>query len=203
MDSKDMYNVLEWGYDKALNGLPGTETVAELAEDYMKGNGSLESKVNDFIKWQKAKCFTSGFITGLGGLPLMPVTVPANISSVIYVQLRMVAAIAYIGGYDVRDDRVKTMVYACLCGDSAKRILKDAGIEVGKKMAVSFIKKLPTEVILKINRAVGFKLVTKFGEKGIVNLGKAVPVLGGLISGAVDYAAADTVGNAAKKIFIG
>ena len=81
MDSKDMYNVLEWGYDKALNGLPGTETVAELAEDYMKGNGSLESKVNDFIKWQKAKCFTSGFITGLGGLPLMPVTVPANISS--------------------------------------------------------------------------------------------------------------------------
>ena len=67
----------------------------------------------------------------------------------------------------------------------------------------SFIKKVPTEVILKINRAVGFKLVTKFGEKGIVNLGKAVPVLGGLISGAVDYAAADTVGNAAKKIFIG
>lgn len=60
-------------------------------------------------------------------------------------------------------------------------------------MAVSFIKKIPKEVILKINQAVGFKLVTKFGEKGIVNLGKVVPVLGGFISGLVDYAAADKV----------
>ena len=41
----------------------------------------------------------------------MPVAIPANISSVIYVQLRMVAAIARIGGYDPSDDEVRTMAY--------------------------------------------------------------------------------------------
>lgn len=138
----------------------------------------------------------------MGGLITLPVAVPANITSVILVQMRMVAAIAHMGGYDLKDDQVKSFVYACLAGNGAKDILKNAGIQIGKKLAVNGIKKIPFEVIKKINQAVGFRLLTKFGEKGIINLGKMVPLAGGIIGGTVDAVATNTIGNVAHKLFI-
>lgn len=197
-----MAKVLEWGYDKALNGIPGCDSVSELAEFYMRGNDSLENKVDQLISWQRRKCFTSGFITGLGGLITLPVAIPANISSVLYVQIRMIAAIAYMGGYDVRDDRVKTMIYACLCGNSAKSIIRDAGIEIGKRLTMSVVRRIPGIAIQKINSIVGFKLLTKFGEKGVVNLVKMIPVAGGIVGGIIDYTTAYLVGKTAKELFI-
>jgi hypothetical protein len=53
-----------------------------------------------------------------------------------------------------------------------------------------------------LNKAVGFRLVTKFGEKGVVNLGKAVPLVGGFIGGAVDGIGTNIVGKTVKKVFI-
>jgi hypothetical protein len=38
-------------------------------------------------------------------------------------------------------------------------------------------------VITKINQKVGFRLLTKFGSKGVINLGKMVPLTGGIIGG--------------------
>lgn len=194
---------LDWSYDKAINGgVPGMDTAIELAESYLQKDGTLDEKVKSLILWQNTKSATSGFLTGLGGIITLPVAIPANITSVILVQMRMVAAIAHMGGYDLKDDQVKSFVYACLAGNGAKDILKNAGVQIGKKLAVSGIKKIPFEVIKKINQAVGFRLLTKFGEKGIINLGKMVPFAGGLIGGTVDAVATNTIGNVAHKLFI-
>ncbi|WP_231594009.1 EcsC family protein [Cytobacillus firmus] len=193
---------LDWSYDKAINGgVPGMDTAIELADSYLQKGGTLDEKVKSLILWQNTKSATSGFLTGLGGLITLPVAVPANITSVILVQMRMVAAIAHMGGYDLKDDQVKSFVYACLAGNAAKDILKNAGVQIGKKLAVTGIKKIPFEVIRKINQAVGFRLLTKFGEKGIVNLGKMVPLAGGIIGGTVDAVATNTIGNVAHKLF--
>ena len=70
----------------------------------------------------------------------MPVAIPANISSVIYVQLRMVAAIARIGGYDPYYDEVRTMAYVCITGTAAADILKKNGIVIGEKGAINLVK---------------------------------------------------------------
>lgn len=43
----------------------------------------------------------------------------------------MVAAIAHMGGDDLKSDEVKTFVYACVAGNGAKDILKDSGIQRG------------------------------------------------------------------------
>jgi len=59
---------LDYGYDKAVNGLPGLETTEELAQDYMHRDGSLQDNAKKLVRWQIAKAGTSGFITGLGGL---------------------------------------------------------------------------------------------------------------------------------------
>lgn len=77
--------VLDWSYDKAVNGLLGIETANELAYKYINKANSIDEAIDNFINWQQAKCATSGFITGIGGVITLPVAIPANISSVIYI----------------------------------------------------------------------------------------------------------------------
>ena len=197
-----MMQVLEWSYDKAVNGLPGMESAEELAQTYLNKYRSVDTAIDSFIRWQQAKCATSGFLTGLGGIITLPVTIPANISSVIYIQTRMIAAIATMRGYNLNDDQVKTLVFVSLTGTAASDILKQAGINIGTKMSTVLIKKMPFEVIKQINKKVGFRLVTKFGKTGVINLGKCIPLVGGVIGGSVGAFGTFTIGKTAKKIFI-
>ena len=193
---------MDWAYDKAVNGVPGLDSASEMASDYLKGSGSLVDKANSLIRWQNAKSATSGFVTGLGGLLLLPVTLPASITSILYVQLRMIAAIAVMGGYDVKDDRVKTLAYFCLVASSAADVVRQTGMTIGQKLAVEAIKGISRETINKINQKVGFRLLTKFGEKGVVNLSKAVPVFSSLFNAVFDSISTNTVGNIARDTFI-
>lgn len=200
-ESKIM-QALDWTYEKAVNGVPGLDSASELAESYTKNDGNLRDQANSLIRWQNTKSGTSGFLTGLGGIITLPVAIPANITSVMYVQVRMIAAIAHMGGHDLKDDRVKSLVFACLTGNAAKDILKDIGIVVGRKMTENAIKNISGKTITAINQKVGFRLLTKFGEKGAVNLGKAVPLLGGVIGATFDSVATNTIGNIARDTFI-
>lgn len=203
LSTNKIMQALNWTYDKAINGVAGLDSAEDMANDYLKGSGSLHDKANSLIRWQNTKAATSGFLTGLGGVLVMPVTVPAGMASVMYVQIRMIAAIAKMGGYDLQDDKVKTLVFACLAGDAVKDVLKDVGIVIGSKMATSAIKNISGKTLTTINQKVGFKLVTKFGEKGVINLGKAIPILGGVIGGAVDLTTTNLIGNVARNTFIG
>lgn len=209
IDENVIMKTLNWAYDKAVNGVPGMSTAQELAQEFLNDetNGINESEriynaANSLIRWQNAKAATTGFVTGLGGLLTLPVTIPANLGCVFYIQLRMIAAIAHMGGYNVKDDKVQTLAYVCLTGSASAEILKQISIKVGNKMAETMLKNMSRSVIAEINKKVGFRLLTKFGEKGIINLGKAIPVVGGLISGTLDAVETNTIGNVARDQFI-
>ncbi|HMY00245.1 MAG TPA: EcsC family protein [Agitococcus sp.] len=193
---------LEWAYDKAVNGVSGLDSAYELAQSYMSQDDSKYEQANSLIRWQNAKAASSGFLTGLGGILTLPVAIPANIASVLFVQIRMIAAIAYIADLDPKNDKVKALVFSCLVANSAKDVVKDVGVAVGNKLAMNAVKQISGETIKQINKAVGFKLLTKFGEKGVINLGKAIPIIGGLIGGSVDLYATNTVGNIARDAFL-
>lgn len=202
MLEREMMNLLDVCYDKALQGvLPGEKSIEELAEDYLYKSSSKKKAIDDLIGYQTLLCGTNGFITGLGGLLVLPVAIPTNILSTIYIQLRMIAAIAYINGYDIYSDQVRTIAYACLTGSSTTKVLKNVGIKIGEKVVINAIKKIPVEVLVKINQQVGFRLVTKFGQKGLVNFGKMMPLVGGVVGGAFDTGMTLTIGNIAKKVF--
>ena len=198
MLEREMMNLLDVCYDKALQGvLPGEKSIEELAEDYLAKTSSIEKAIDKLIGYQTVLCGTNGFITGLGGLLVLPVTIPTNVAGVIYVQLRMIAAIAHINGYDIYSDQVRTIAYACLTGSSAANILKNVGIKISEKMAVNALKKVPGAILIKINQQVGFRLVTKFGQKGLVKVIKMMPLVGGVF----DTGMTLTIGNIAKKVF--
>ncbi|CEG23821.1 EcsC protein family protein [Planococcus massiliensis] len=194
--------ILDWAYEKSLDGIPGTDSAYEMAENFLSKHDTADQAIDSLIRWQNTKAATSGFLTGLGGIVVLPVTLPANIASVMYVQVRMIAAIAHMKGYDLKDDQVKTFVFVCLTGKSASDILKKAGIQAGNAFAKQAVLRIPGEVIKAINKKVGFRLVTKFGQKGVVNLGKAIPVAGGIIGGTVDGIGTGIIGKTAKKVFV-
>lgn len=200
IDEKSMLKVLDWTYETTINGIPGQKTIEELAADYLK-HDDIETAISKMITYQTSKAGISGFVTGFGGILTMPVTIPANITSVILVQMRMIATIAYMRGYDLKSDQVQTFVYASLTGTSVADIAKKAGIIIANKMATGVIKKIPGKVLTKINQAVGFRLVTKFGTKGAVNLGKMVPIAGALIGGVVDTTSTQIIAKNALKTF--
>ena len=198
MLEREMMNLLDVCYDKALQGvLPGEKSIEELAEDYLAKTSSREKAIDKLIGYQTVLCGTNGFITGLGGLLVLPVAISANVAGVIYVQLRMIAAIAHINGYDIYSDQVRTIAYTCLTGSSAANILKNVGIKISEKMAINALKKVPGAIFIKINQQVGFRLVTKFGQKGLVNVIKMMPLVGGVF----DTGMTLTIGNIAKKVF--
>ena len=116
--------------------------------------------------------------------------------------MRMVAAIAYLRGYDIHSDEVKTLVYATMAGNAMGDIVKQAGIKVATEVtAKKLLPKLSRNFIIKINKTVGFKLLAKGGTKGIINLGKAIPIVGGIIGGTYNYFEVALYAKWAKRMF--
>ena len=203
MNNTTMLDSLDRIYKKSIGGLEYiSPPIEKFAFDYTSRYPSVNSAAKAMLKNQVRKCTTSGFITGFGGAITMPVTIPANIGSVLYVQMRMIACTAYMAGYDLNSDQVQTFVYACLAGVSVTGLLKSFGVRLGTKVATKSIEKIPGRIIAKINQRIGFRLVTKFGQKGLINIGKLVPVVGSAINGGLDYAETKVMADRAYKMFI-
>ena len=111
LSQEDIMKLLDGCYDKCLNGVPYVSpTVEEFAKDYLAKHPTKEQACKAMIKNQIIKCTTSGFLTGFGGIVTLPVTLPANIGSVLYVQMRMIACTAYMAGYELDSDQTQTFV---------------------------------------------------------------------------------------------
>lgn len=202
ISQEEVMKILDSLYNNALNGLgKASPSIEDFATDYLDKEQNPSIAARNMINNQIIKCTTSGFITGFGGIITLPITIPANISSVLYVQIRMIATTAFMAGYDLKSDQVQTLVYACLAGISISEIVKQTGIKIGTKMAKSAITKIPGKTLTKINQKVGFRFITKFGEKGVINLGKLVPGVGAVISGGMDFTETKIIGNRAYKWF--
>jgi hypothetical protein len=194
---------LEWVYDRALDGLLGRDaSLEQLAQAYRTRFRSDDKTIASLIFWHTAMAGVAGFVTGLGGILALPAAIPANLAGVLYIQIRMIGAIAHLRGHDLSSDQVRTLVLACLAGSAALDILKDVGIKIGTQMSRQMILRISGELLKRINQAVGFRLVTKAGSRGVVNLVKAVPLVGGLVGGAVDATATKIVGETAKRVFV-
>ena len=178
-----------------------SRSVDEIADDYLSHHDTPEAAARSLTRWQVAKCGMSGFLSGLGGIVTLPATIPANIGSVMYVQMRMIAAIAKMGGYDVNSDQVQTLVYMCLTGTTIADIVKETGIQIGEKSLTAAIKKIPGAVLTKINQKMGFRFLTKFGEKGVINLASWYHRRR-LIGGGVDIASTIVISRNAIRMFI-
>ncbi|MDF7675610.1 EcsC family protein [Neisseriaceae bacterium ESL0693] len=196
-----LLTALNYFYSKSLSGLAGIESAEHLARNYMN-QPDLSKSIDQLIRRQTLQTGSVGFITGLGGLFTLPVSLPANLSAVLFLQIRMIAAIAYMCGYDLKDDKVQTLVYATLCGTAVTDILKKTGINtasrLGQQLGQTY---LNTEVMKKIHHIVGQRLLNQTSKAGMTKATTLIPLIGGLVSGTIEATATSIIGHTAKKIF--
>ena len=195
--------VANWLTEKAVGGVGPLSSAEDLALEYLNDSNyeDNDKRVDSLINWETSKNFSSGFITGLGGFATLPVAIPASLGASWVLQARMAAAIARIYGHDLNEERVKTLILCVIIGQDIKEVCKQAGIKIGTKLTYVAIRKLPSEVLKRINQAVGFRLITKAGEKGIINLTKLVPVVGGVVGGTFDAVTCRITAKAAREAF--
>ena len=202
VSEQDIMRFLDEAYKKVLDGIPRVSPpVKTLAEDYLKKHKTKEEACKSMMKNQIIKCTTSGAIAGFGGLITLPVTLPANIANVLYVQMRMIACTAYMAGYELNSDQTQTFVYACLAGVAVNQLVKNVGIKIGEKVFGNLIDKIPGKVLIAINKKVGMRLLTKYGTKGAINLGKLIPGVGAAVGGGLDFLETKIIANRAYKWF--
>ena len=111
------------------------------------------------------------------------------------------AAVAHLRGYDTASDEVRSVVMLSLLGAGGTVLAAEFGANLGTKAATAALRKLPGDALAEINKKVGFRLFTKFGSKGVINLGRWVPVVGGGIGAGMNAVAMRTAGRYAKSNF--
>jgi hypothetical protein len=160
-----------------------------------------EARVRALIRSHTLMNFGTGFVTGVGGLITLPVAIPAALTASWMIHTRLSGAIATLHGHDIDDERVQTFVLFTLLGDSGKTVLRNAGITVANRMALRGVEAIPGRLLTEINKRVGLRLLARAGERGVLNLTKAVPVAGGFVGGGVDALYCNAVGRRAHVLF--
>jgi hypothetical protein len=200
---KDAASLMEWLMDKSVNGTAPLSSAESLAQEYLIDTSYADDgeRIDALIQWETTKNFTAGFITGLGGILTMPVSVPADMLASWLIQARMSAAIARICGFDLSSDRVQTFILASLAGDAVKDVGKAAGIDLSQGVTKTMMKKVSAEVVEELHEQVGKRLMTAAAKKGATSLARGIPLLGGVVGGVFDATACNVVGRTAKTLF--
>ena len=177
----------------------GTDGIREYRE---ADEADIEKVIDRLIGESTGAAGVSGFVTSLGGLITLPITLPANLAGALVINARLAGAIAYLRGWDVEDPHTQTVIMVVALGTSVQNAMKTLGLKVGEKAAAAALRKLPIAVLRDINKRVGFMLLAKYGGKrAVLTLSRMIPVISGFIGGAVDAAMTNLVGRTAKKLF--
>src|SRR4051812_40247395 len=194
-------HAFDWAYGRAIDGLPGFDGAEELAGKFAARHGSQDAAIKALILSQTALAGSAGLLTGIGGLVSLPVAIPANLASALYIQVRLIAAIAHLRGHDIRTPEARGLVLACLTGSKAADTLKNAGVRLGTRMTRDVAAWMSPALLKKAERVAGVSATALAGAGHAAKVGKLVPVVGGVVAGGVDAAMTQLVGRAADRVF--
>ncbi len=210
----------------------------QLATEYLDSGKTPEQCARDFINWQTGKAGVTGFALGLPGFTAMALTIPADFASVSYLQLRMIAVIGILFGWEATSDQLRTVAFSCLLGTAAGEAVRDVGVKASTRFGSRFVRNISGQSLKKVNdffhihnlfikgvsagtkaggkaaagagkagaSAAGKAAATagaKAGSKGIVNLSKMVPLLGGIVGGGLNIVFTRQMGLLAVKLLKG
>jgi len=174
--------------DRAIDGFgPMKSAVASADAKLVDNAGDVERAIRGLIRLHTSLAGVQGFVTNLGGVTTVAVSVPANVVGVTLVQCHLVAGIAHLRGYDLEDPRVRNAILACMLGEDMVREL------VKKKKLPSSPMTLATSPVHdpELDRLVTAEVTTALfgkvaGRRAATLVGRRIPLLGGGVGAASD-----------------
>lgn len=193
---------LEHLIDRAVDGYGPVASVPDVVDQVLnKCGGNVVAAEGALARQHYALAAGEGFVTGLGGFALLPVSMPANIAAYYAVAARRAAAIAHLRGYDLASPAVRTAIAVCLVGEDITEVLQEVGLDPSSLTAKVMRGLLTSSVSVALRKAIAFRLIVVGGAKKFATFGRAVPVLGGVVSAGADAWLLRGVGRAAREIF--
>jgi uncharacterized protein (DUF697 family) len=189
--------VLRQVLEIAIDGygrMPSAKAVA--ARHLQRLGGSVDEAITSIIDHHIRLASAQGFVTNIGGVAALPVAIPANITGVAIVQVRMVAAIAHLRGYDLNDNRVRTAIVMCLMGgEQVAKHIADGTLPTSP-LAVATAPIFDPDLDRQVADDVVADLAARIGGKNLaLAIVKRLPLAGGGVSAVMDGFATYQIGR--------
>ncbi|MEH2238375.1 hypothetical protein [Nostoc sp.] len=132
--------------------------------------------------WSVGNGIASG-VVGVAGIPF-------EIVSTLYAQVKLASTLFAIHKIDTYSESARLLVLAAAAGVSVSELANQLGTQVGIQVGSQAIQKalmsIPGKTFAEINKALGIKLISKAGEKTLVNISTMIPLIGFPIIGVID-----------------
>ena len=179
--------MVDWAYQKSKEDFLGLGTCEEMAMQYLRDYPDINDAIDHLVYWQMATVAVAGFMASLGDAS--PVPEYAASSAVTVIQLRMVGAIAQMGGYLEDSNERKTAMLLCLLGSQATNGLA----KFGAKLTMNAIGKISGDNQKNISKKVGDEQISRMESKSWIQ---------GLVGAGISAIATFAIAQAAKAVFL-
>ncbi len=180
--------------------VPGAKIAAAKA---LQSRGEHEAAVDWIFKQHVGLAGAQGLLTNIGGLVTLPVALPANLAGLAVVQMRMIAAIAHLRGYDVDDRRVRVALTLLMLGEEEVRRRVASGRLPTTPLVIAtapvFDPMLEQSVSERVFGDLGAKMA---GKHAVVLVAKRIPFVGGGVGAATDGYLTYALGQYARREFV-
>lgn len=193
--------VARLAFGKAVDGIGPLTPAATYAERRLqKAGGNVDQAITDIIRDHTRLAAAEGFATNIGGLATRAALVPANVLGIAVLQCRMVAGIAHLRGYDLKDTRVRTSIFATMLGPKTVRQLMSNKKLPSRPRDIATGPKLDERTSNQIAAAVTGEIMARAaGRSTATFVGRSIPGLGGVIGGTTDGWTTRQIGKYARK----
>jgi hypothetical protein len=186
---------------RAVHGVGPLPPAAAAAEKQLaEQDGRVDDAIAELIENHASLAAAQGFVTNLGGLVTMAATIPVSITGLALLQIRLVAGIAHLRGYDLNDDRVRNAVVLCVLGEQSVKDLVKAKKVPGTPMvlatAPAYDPVMDTLVAAEVTSAIVGRVV---GKRAASAVARRVPVAGGVWAAGSDAYATYQIGKYAAR----
>lgn len=185
-----------------VDGMGPWKSAEVVAKEALAVTEDPELAIQRLLVSHRRMVGATGFVTSVGGAMALVVGLPADVTSFYAAAARLSAAIAHLRGFDVRAEQVRSLVLLSLLGPDGATLLRALGVDTKSRAILADMGQVPADRLAELNTEVGYRLVTRFGQKGAVNLVKLVPFVGGGVGAGVNVVAINTVARSARSIFL-
>ncbi|MEJ2870091.1 hypothetical protein WCD74_20145 [Actinomycetospora sp. OC33-EN08] len=187
---------------RGVGGAGPWHPARRVADDALaEADGDVEAAVRRLISSHVRLAASSGLLTSLGGAATMLLTAPAGATGLYLVCTRLAASIARARGHDIDDPVVRTAILLCVLGPDGSELAERTGIDLQEVSLLTGLRRLPSEVREQLDRRIGYRLASRAGRRGVLNLTKLIPVVSGPIGAGADSITTRSVATYADVAF--
>ena len=187
--------------NRAIDGVGPLAPAAAAADSQLREQrGDVERAIHEVIENNVRIAGAQGFVTNVGGMITMTITIPANVTGLAVIQCRMVAGIAHLRGHDLADPRVRNAILALLLGEEQVHELVRRRKIPSTPMAIATAPAHDPTLDGALAAVVASDIVARVaGKRLATTLARKIPVVGGVVGMGADGYTTWRVGRYADR----